>query len=97
MLVYKVEVPEGVNNFFLYKYIGNCSQVSIANAEVLVGNEGHLVIRCNEGYTLIGSNAMSCLPNGLLNATLPSCGRGTLLSMLVIFVCMVKNATSIKN
>jgi len=53
----------------------NCSQVSIANAKVLVGNEGDLVIRCNEGYNLIGSNAISCLPNGLLNGTLPSCGR----------------------
>ena len=60
----------------LFFYLENCSQVSVANAKVLVGNEGHLVIKCNEGYNLIGSNAIRCLPNGLLNKTLPSCGRG---------------------
>ena len=71
-----VEAASSKIKSFLF-YLGNCSEVIIANAKVLIGNEGHLVIRCNEGYSLIGSNALSCLPNGLLNGTLPSCGRGT--------------------
>ncbi|KAL9985293.1 hypothetical protein ACROYT_G007678 [Oculina patagonica] len=55
--------------------IRNCSQASIKNAKVIVENEGHVVVKCNEGYTLIGSSVISCLPNGLLNGTLPSCAR----------------------
>lgn len=73
-----VEASSPKSKSFFSLSLGNCSQVSVANAKVLVGNEGHLVIRCKEGYNLIGSNTISCLPNGLLNGTLPSCSRGRL-------------------
>ena len=77
---YDINFSNFINFNFLqihFSFLANCSQVQINNSQVKVGNEGQLVITCNPGYTLIGSSVLSCLPNGLLNGTLPSCSRGT--------------------
>ena len=45
------------------------------NAHVIAGEDGLMVISCNEEYSLIGPGKINC-ENGLLNETFPSCTRG---------------------
>ena len=63
-------------NIIFFAFLGNCSQLTIENSQILDRNNGKLVISCNEGYYPIGQMKISC-SDGLLNGTLPSCVRGT--------------------